>query len=130
MKILLLDTATPTCKLSVVIDDQRFDYTWQSDRQLARDLLAYIRDSLAKHQLGLKDLEAIGVMQGPGSFTGLRIGITVCNTLARQMSLPIVGQNLSENWQNLAIDRLKIGEDQKIVMPDYGSEPNITKPRK
>jgi len=69
------------------------------------------------------------VYQGPGSFTGLRIGITVFNTLAYTNKWPIVGTT-GDNWRQAGIQRLEQGENDEIVLPEYGGEANITTPRK
>lgn len=127
--IVLLDTSTPTCRLSLVKDDRRFDYEWSAGRQLAKDLLGYLRQKLSEHDNGIKDVKAIGVLTGPGSFTGLRIGLTVVNTLANSLEVPIVGVT-GENWAKQAIDRINNGENDEIVMPHYGAEANVTRPRK
>ena len=71
----------------------------------------------------------IGVMKGPGSFTGLRIGLTVTNTLADSLSAPIVGAT-GEDWRETALEKLRAGENEKIVMPEYGAVAHITAPRK
>jgi tRNA threonylcarbamoyladenosine biosynthesis protein TsaB len=127
--ILLLDTSTPICKLTLVEGDQRHNDEWQADRQLAKGLLAYLRDQLAKNGKTFRDISAIGAFTGPGSFTGLRIGLTVLNTIACSEQLPIVGMN-SDNWQDEALSRLRSGENDKIVLPFYGGDAHITKPRK
>lgn len=127
--IVLLDTSTPICKLTLVDGDDFYEHTWQADRSLARDLLAYLRDRLAEHQAGFADIEAIGVMHGPGSFTGLRIGLTVMNTIAADRRLPIVGEQ-GEDWRERALTRLSDGQDDQIVMPEYGAEARVTEPRK
>lgn len=127
--IVLLDTSTPTCRLTLVQDDARHEYSWEAGRALARDLLRFLDDSLAKNGAGLKDITAIGVMKGPGSFTGLRIGLTVMNTLADDLKLPIVGAT-GDNWQQAALDRLLRHETDELVLPFYGAGPNITTPRK
>lgn len=127
--ILLLDTSTPLCRLTLIDGDWRYDDEWQADRQLAKGLLAYLRDQLEKNDKTWSDISGIGVFSGPGSFTGLRIGLTVLNTLAGAEAIPIVGTN-GENWQNHARERLGNGENDQIVLPFYGSEAHITKPRK
>lgn len=127
--ILLLDTSTPLCRLTFIEGDWRFDDEWQADRQLAKGLLTYLRDQLEKNGKTWGDISGIGVFSGPGSFTGLRIGLTVLNTLADAEAIPIVGTN-GENWQNHAKERLDSGENDQIVLPFYGSEAHITKPRK
>ncbi len=127
--IVLLDTSTPICYLSLVDGDQRYDYQWQADRTLARDLLAFVRDRLADHRANWTDVAAIGVCKGPGSFTGLRIGLTVMNTIADDRGLPIVGE-MGEDWREKALARLGAGESDRIVMPEYGAEARVTQPRK
>jgi len=127
--ILLVDTSTPICKLTLFEGDLRYDNEWQADRQLAKGLLKYLQQQLEKNNKTFADISGVGVMKGPGSFTGLRIGLTVLNTLADAENIPIVGET-GDDWQNQAIARLKAGENEKIVLPLYGGEANITKPRK
>lgn len=128
--ILLLDTSTPVCQLTLIDGDIRYDYEWQADRQLAHDLHGFIRDKLLQHDKVFADIHAIGAMKGPGSFTGLRIGLTVLNTIADTLEVPIVGVAQSDNWQDEALRRLSANENDKLVLPFYGREANITKPRK
>lgn len=127
--IVLLDTSTPTCRLTLVQGQERFATEWEADRTLAKGLLAYIHQQLSAHQRDWADISAIGVMRGPGSFTGLRIGLTVMNTLADSLQIPIVG-TYGADWAREALDLLETGHNDHIVMPFYGSEAHITAPRK
>lgn len=128
--IILLDTSTPVCYLTVIDDDKKgFFYEWEAGKTLARGLLRFLEDKLGEHGSSLGEVSAIAVMKGPGSFTGLRIGITVVNTLAESLGVPIVGVD-GEHWRKEALVRLEQGKNDQIVLPNYGSEANITKPRK
>jgi tRNA threonylcarbamoyladenosine biosynthesis protein TsaB len=127
--ILLLDTSTPVCKLTIVDGDWRYHNEWRADRELAKKLLGYLDEQLKKNGKTWQDISSIGAFQGPGSFTGLRIGLTVLNTLADAQGIPIVGET-GEDWQEKASARLSAGENDRIVLPFYGSEAHITKPRK
>lgn len=127
--ILLLDTSTPVCKLSFVEDDWRFDDEWESGRTLAKGLLGYLHDNLAKNNKTWADISGIVAFKGPGSFTGLRIGLTVLNTFADSESVPIVGTT-GNDWQAVGLARLGGGENDELVMPEYGAEAHITTPRK
>ena len=128
--ILLLDTSTTECRLSLyegatlLLED-----VWQADRELAEGLLGYIQQKAAEQNKTLDDISGIGLMQGPGSFTGLRIGASVCNAIAADRNIPIVGTS-GEEWQAQALTRLNKGENDQIVLPDYGRPARITQPRK
>lgn len=127
--ILLITTAAPLCQVTLVDGDDRHTYEWQADRQLARGLLGYLRDCLARHDAAFADLRGIGAYRGPGSFTGLRIGLTVANTLADGLHIPIVGTT-GGDWQTAALQRLTAGGNDQIVLPEYGADARITQPRK
>lgn len=127
--ILALDTSTKTCKLSLVELDWRYDDNWLADRSLADHLLKYINDQLQNNNKTIEDISAIVFYSGPGSFTGLRIGATVVNTIADSLSIPIVAQT-GIDWQGVAISRLDAGDNDGLVLPFYGSEPNITQAKK
>ena len=127
--ILLLDTSTPECRLSLIEGDWRYDDTWEANRELAKGLLSYLQSQLEAQQKTWKDLTGLGVFKGPGSFTGLRIGITVLNTVSYSEGIPIVGET-GEDWREKALQRLANDESDKVVLPEYGGEANITQPRK
>ncbi len=126
---LLLDTSTPVCKLTLIDDGKSYTDSWQADRTLAQNLLKYLEEQLRMNGADWDAVSGIGVMKGPGSFTGLRIGMTVLNTIADTKSVLIVGE-MGDDWQEKAVRRLKNGENEQIVLPVYGREANITKPRK
>jgi len=127
--IILVDTSTPLARLLVVQGNEHTPYEWQADRELAHGMLAWLRDSLAQQGGQFTDIEGIGVFRGPGSFTGLRIGLTVLNTLSDSLGVPIVGA-VGDDWQRAALERLSGGENDAIVLPLYDRDANITKPRK
>ncbi len=127
--ILLLDTSTPFCRLSLVDGDTVYRAEWEANRELAKGLLQYIDTQLQAQGKTWRDIEAIGALRGPGSFTGLRIGLTVLNTIADTQQIPIVGAE-GENWQQQALARIARGENDQIILPEYGGDAHITKPRK
>ena len=115
----------------IIVDTKsRYEYEWQADRNLARDMLGYLRDKLQEHDMTFENISGIGVFRGPGSYTGLRIGLTVLNTISSTNQIPIVGSLSSKNWRQECLDRLDRGETDRIVLPEYGGEAHITKPRK
>jgi len=127
--ILLLDTSTPVCKLTLINGDLQYKDEWQADRQLAKGLLKYLYEQLQRNNSTFADITGIGVFAGPGSFTGLRIGLTVVNTIADSENIPIVSAT-GDEWQARVIQKLDAGINEKIVLPFYGNDAHITKPRK
>jgi tRNA threonylcarbamoyladenosine biosynthesis protein TsaB len=127
--IIALDTSTATCRLWLIEGNSSEYAEWEAGRQLADGLLRFLRESLATQSKNWTDIDGIIAYRGPGSFTGLRIGLTVLNTIADASSVPIVGQS-GDNWVADGQDRLALHENDILVMPLYGREPNITKPRK
>jgi tRNA threonylcarbamoyladenosine biosynthesis protein TsaB len=107
----------------------RAEKTWQADRQLAYGLLSQLESFLAAQNVTFHDLEGLFVYRGPGSFTGLRIGITVMNTIAYSETIAIVGSE-GEEWREAALERLRHSENDQIVLPFYGADARITKPKK
>ena len=108
---LYLDTSTPTTILR--LNDKEYKYTFAND--LAEKLLQFIHDKLQENNSTFKDITEITFMSGPGSFTGLRIGAAVVNTLASELSIPLYDHH---------------GQKHQIILPDYGRPANISKPRK
>lgn len=128
--ILLLDTSEGLCRLTLdIAPEQRHVVEWQADRELARGLLQFIVDTLKQYELTVQDVTGIGLFRGPGSFTGLRIGAATMNTIAASQDIAIVGA-IGDEWQNDAIERLRAGENDRIVLPEYGRDARITSPRK
>lgn len=127
--IFLIDTSTPVCKLRLVEGDWSYASEWESGRALAKGLLGHLDATLESQGKQWKDVTGLAVFKGPGSFTGLRISATVFNTLAYANNLPIVGAT-GDDWQADGIERLSRGENDEIVLPEYGGEANITQPRK
>lgn len=127
--ILGIDTSTPVCRVYVERNGDVQVYEWDIGRGLADGILKYIRDRLAENGGSWNELTGLVAYRGPGSFTGLRIGLTVFNTIADTMNIPIVGES-GDDWFARSLERLHRGENDELVMPLYGREPNITKPRK
>ena len=127
--LLLVDSSEMTVQLAMIDGVARYDYEWEAGRQFAHDFLGYLRDRLDEHGWTLSDILGIGVFRGPGSYTGLRIGMSVLNTLADSLSIPIVGAT-GEGWAGDCERRLQAGENDQIVLPEYGGDAHVTKPRK
>jgi tRNA threonylcarbamoyl adenosine modification protein YeaZ len=66
------------------------------DTRKAQAVLPMIEELLKKHKLELKDISEIKVNPGPGSFTGVRVGVTIANTLGFLLKIPVNGKESAE----------------------------------
>lgn len=139
---LLIETSTEFLRLWL-FDGEREIACQETElaREMSARILPEIKNSLDSNNLSWRDLSGIGVFAGPGSFTGLRIGIVVVNTLADALQIPIVGvsnsdfskigqENSVEDWRERAISDLKNGKNHQIAEVFYGKSANITKQKK
>lgn len=130
MFILTIRTDKPKAELGLYDNQKQLTpLLWEAHRQLAESLHTKIREALTLQSKELKDLEGVVVYKGPGSFTGLRIGISVANALASSLRIPLVG-GAGSDWQTAGCERLLQGEDDKLVVPEYGAPPHITQQKR
>ena len=90
--LLALDTATQ--RASIALHDGttlRAECTWEASNRHTVTLLPHVVQLLANSDLTAEDITAIGVCIGPGSYTGVRIGVSVAKGLASARKLPLVG---------------------------------------
>lgn len=130
MLILTIRSDQPEAELGLFNDNKQLAYiTWQADRQLAETIHLKIKTLLESQSLSLKELRGIVVFKGPGSFTGLRIGLSVTNALAVSLGVPIVAET-GDDWSDKGLDRLKKGDNDHLTLPEYGAPPHITQAKK
>lgn len=131
MLILSLRTDKPESEIGLFDDNQQLDYVvWQAHRQLAETIHIKLREMLEKNGKTTKDLEAVVCYLGPGSFTGLRIGLSVANAVAYGCQIPIVGEKEEDRWLERALKRALAGENDKVAKPHYGAPVHITVQKK
>ena len=90
--LVALDTATGYASLALHDGFQvRVEHTWESQRRHTVELLPRLVAALEQVGLGAEHLSGVAVTRGPGSFTGLRVGIALAKGLALARGLPLVG---------------------------------------
>lgn len=126
MIILTLRTDKPDSEIGLFDSDKQLGYeTWEAHRRLAETLHIKIEATLKAHNKDWKDIGGIVAYKGPGSFTGLRIGISTANTLAYSYDALIIGTT-GANWLADGLAALKAGQNEAPIVPEYGSEAHIT----
>ncbi|MEH8230017.1 tRNA (adenosine(37)-N6)-threonylcarbamoyltransferase complex dimerization subunit type 1 TsaB [Aeromonas veronii] len=91
LKILAVDTATEACSAALLVGDKLFSRWEEAPRDHTRKILPMVQAVLEDAGISLSDLDAIAFGRGPGSFTGVRIGISVAQGLAFGASVPLIG---------------------------------------
>lgn len=90
-RILAIDTATEACSVALS-DDKKIDALFElCPREHTQRILPMVRQVLSANQLRLTELDALAFGRGPGSFTGVRIGIGIAQGLALGAELPLIG---------------------------------------
>lgn len=130
MLILTIRTDKPEAELGLYDSTVQLAYfTWLAHRELAETLQLQITALLKQANKTFTDVQGVIAYEGPGSFTGLRIGLSVANALAYGLKLPIVASG-NDDWITTGINRLLAGQSDRLALPEYGALPNITAPRK
>jgi tRNA threonylcarbamoyladenosine biosynthesis protein TsaB len=128
--IIGIKTDTPVAEIALFQDQKKIDtISWEAHRQLADTIHLKILQLLEQNRKKWEDIQGVAIFKGPGSFTGLRIGMSVANALAFSLKVPIIAA-LGENWRQIAIKRLLNQEDEKVAIPEYGSDAFTTTPKK
>ncbi|OGH92119.1 MAG: hypothetical protein A2534_02870 [Candidatus Magasanikbacteria bacterium RIFOXYD2_FULL_39_9] len=87
-------------------------------------LLICLDKFLSKLKISLKDIKCLGVVVGSGRFTSTRLAVTMANTLAYGLHIPVI--KLLKNFdQNLALEAARESVAGKYIMPEYSAEAHI-----
>ena len=103
MKILALDTATQSCSVAIIDGGALLaELTVVNTQTHSRHLMGLINTVFGKADLKSEDMDGFAVSIGPGSFTGLRIGISTIKGMAFSLDKPVVGVSSLEAlaWQS------------------------------
>jgi tRNA threonylcarbamoyladenosine biosynthesis protein TsaB len=132
MMILTVRTDNPQAEVGLYEDATQVAYeVWHAHRELSMTLLQKITALLQSQGKTLEDIGAVIAYAGPGSFTGLRIGLTVVNALAYGLGgLPVVAIAGAEQWIERGLARVQAGAYDQLALPEYGALPHITVQKK
>ena len=89
---LAIDTSTDSASLALVQDGQVLaEATWRCEQNHSVELLPRLAHLLDETKVGLQSISCVIVAKGPGSFNGLRVGISTAKGLAFSLGIPIIG---------------------------------------
>lgn len=97
MKILAIETASPPGSIALLEGCEVLALAQlDNPRKTTQQFASLIRDQLQSVRWATRDIQLVAATQGPGSFTGLRIGVTAAKTFAYALGCPVVGINTLE----------------------------------
>lgn len=130
MLVLMLRTDKPDAEIYITNEGVMLaQKTWQAHRQLLETIHEVIKETMAASGKKLDDLQGIVIFTGGGSFTGLRIGVSVANALAAGLKIAVVAAE-GNDWMNSGQELLKKAKIGQYIEPNYGRPATITKPTK
>lgn len=104
MQTLCINTAGHLNTLTIVKENQLIaEENWKSERNETETILPKLDNLLKNSGLKIQEIEAINIIQGVGGFTSLRVGISIANTIAYDLQIPIYGTSVFELWSKRAI---------------------------
>lgn len=107
-KILTLETATKVCSVSIFENDQLIDYVEEhGSYSHAENLAQFVDQLLSRNNITYSQLEAIAISKGPGSYTGLRIGVAFAKGLCFAQNIPLISINSLESLACGAIQEIE-----------------------
>ena len=130
MLIVTIKTDQVLAEVGLFEDRVKLGYqTWEAHRTLTDTIHVQIKKLLDAAQKDWQNIQGVVVFKGPGSFTGLRIGFAVANTLAYINKAPIVSSE-GDAWLTYGLKSILDGKDEHIALPEYGAGVHITTPKK
>lgn len=91
MKFLFIDTSTLYLNIAIIDNNKIvFNHKEQVEKDMSSKIIPIIDKGFKECSLNIKDIDKIFVVNGPGSFTGVRIGVTVAKTIAWALKIDLI----------------------------------------
>jgi len=108
--ILSLETGTEICSVGLARDGQLLSLRESNDgRNHARVLGVYVRELLEEMEVDPDELHAVAVGRGPGSYTGLRVGVSLAKGLCYGAGIPLIAVNSLQSLARVALEDAEAG---------------------
>jgi len=116
--ILSIETSTKNCSVALAENGKVLSLKEETSDQYihSEKLHVFIKECMAKAGRELKELSAVAVGKGPGSYTGLRIGVSAAKGLCYALGLPLISENGLAILTNDFLAKNTLGENE-IIMP-------------
>lgn len=108
--ILCIETGTDICSVALARDGELLSLLESNEgKQHAQNLAVYVEEILRENDIEVEELDAIAVGKGPGSYTGLRIGVSLAKGLCYAASKPLIAVNSLESMVYVAEEDFEAG---------------------
>ncbi|MDR0728516.1 MAG: tRNA (adenosine(37)-N6)-threonylcarbamoyltransferase complex dimerization subunit type 1 TsaB [Prevotellaceae bacterium] len=115
---LLIETGTAVCSVALACDSHIVSIEENSDGRGHAQLLAvFIQTLLQRHRIPANALSAVVVSEGPGSYTGLRVGVSTAKGLCYAANKPLIAINSLRSLAQLAIERRLLPSPDGLIAP-------------
>ena len=122
MPVLAIDTSNKTLSVAIVKDEGTIvEQTVPDTLQHSVKLMPAIQEVLQESQVSMQELTGVIVAKGPGSYTGLRIGVTVAKTLAKTLHIPLKAVS---SLQAIVANVVEVVPEGTYVVPFFDARRN------
>lgn len=116
--ILSIETTTEVCSIAISKDGKSlFTEVDNEKNSHSQKLISYIEAAFAKLKMSLSELDAVAVSHGPGSYTGLRIGMSVAKALCYALDKPLISVSTLHALANAGISQSALAASDFFVIP-------------
>lgn len=92
MKLYLDTSKRDEIEIKLVKNDKSFNLSKKVEPRNSQAVLVAVEELLTAHRVSIQDIDELYVKTGPGSFTGLRIGLSIANALSAFLNIPVNGE--------------------------------------
>ena len=118
--LLLIESATDCCSVALCRGNDTLDEIFEDRPRTQAALLApMVEQLLVRNSISLKDCDAVAISEGPGSYTGLRVGLSLAKGLCYGAGRPLIAVNTLAAMAQCAADTLEAGSmnDSAVIIP-------------
>ena len=102
MKILAIETSVKESSIAIMDNNDCYELFVDSKNDTAKSLPILVEDALNKTKNSFNNLDGIAISMGPGSFTGLRVGLSYAKGLSLALDIPIIPISTFDSMINIA----------------------------
>lgn len=117
--ILSIETGTDICSVGLSVNGELISIRESGEgKNHAKNIAIFIEDIFRQHAINPNEIDAIAVSSGPGSYTGLRIGVSIAKGFCYANNIPLISVNSLKSLVECAI------EDEKMGIVDFYMDSN------